>query len=479
MAESEVEPGKAPREAGFTGTPEAWRITDPRWSRRDFLRTSSLAAAGLAAGPLLAACGGSGSSTAASPAPAGAIPKPRPGAKIQLLQWNSFVPAADEEIRRQAKAFSDANNVEVTIQTVTGDQLQPKTAAAVEAGSGPDIIQMQYGWPHLYDTACLDVGDVVAILKDKLGAINQVNDAFCKVNGKYLAVPYAQVPNAWTYRTDLWQQAGFTSFFKTWDELAADGKQLKSKNLPPIAVSLGHAYGDAITMWYPVLWDFGGREVSSDGKHVTISSKETESALKWAIDTWKNGYISQNTLSWLDPDNNQAYHSGLITATLNGASIYIKEVYTTATNHKFAAVSDNADQAKSATSAATLNLIFNHAVMKWTQEADTAKAFILYLMDQANYTSWLNASVGYNGGPFKALSTADIFQKDTKLKPFLDVIGQGRWPGWPAQPSKATAQSQVQFVIVDMFAKAVTSGDAKGAIADAEQKLKRIYELPS
>jgi multiple sugar transport system substrate-binding protein len=465
MAEREVESG-------------SWRIADPLWSRRDFLRTSGLAAAGLAAGPILAACGGSGGTTP-TPAAVGAIPKPRAGAKIRLLQWVSFVPAADAEIKRQAAEFSAANNVEVTIETVTGDQLQPKTAAAVEAGSGPDIIQMQYGWPHLYDTACMDVSDVVGILKDKVGTVNSVNDAFCKVGSKYLAVPYCQVPNAWTYRTDLWQQGGLTSFAKTWDELASAGKQLKSKNLPPIAVSLGHAYGDAITMWYPVLWDFGGKEVSADGKHVTINSKETLAAVNWAIDTWKNNYISQNTLSWLDPDNNQAYHSGLITATLNGASIYIKEVYTTATNHKYADVSDNAAQVKSATSAATLNLIFNHAVMKWTQEADTAKAFILYLMDQTNYTKWLNASVGYNGGPFKALSTADVFQKDTKLKPFLDVIGQGRWPGWPAQPSKATAQSQVQFVVVDMFAKAVTSGDAKGAIADAEQKLKRIYELPA
>jgi multiple sugar transport system substrate-binding protein len=465
MAEREVESG-------------SWRLADPRWSRRDFLSVTGLAAAGLAAGPILAACGGS-AGPAATPAAVGAVPKPRAGAKIRLLQWVSFVPAADAEIKRQAAEFSAANNVEVTIETVTGDQLQPKTAAAVEAGSGPDIIQMQYGWPHLYDSACMDVSDVVAILKDKLGAVNSVNDAFCKVGSKYLAVPYCQVPNAWTYRTDLWQQGGLTSFAKTWDELAAAGKQLKSKNLPPIAVSLGHAYGDAITMWYPVLWDFGGKEVSADGKHVTINSKETLAAVNWAIDTWKNNYISQNTLSWLDPDNNQAYHSGLITATLNGASIYIKEVYTTATNHKYADVSDNAAQVKSSTSAATLNLIFNHALMKWTQEAETAKAFILYLMDQTNYTKWLNASVGYNGGPFKALSTADVFQKDTKLKPFLDVIGQGRWPGWPAQPSKATAQSQVQFVIVDMFAKAVTSGDAKSAIADAEQKLKRIYELPS
>src|SRR5207302_7470562 len=114
-----------------------------------------------------------------------------------------------------------------------------------------------------------------------------------------------------------------------------------------------------------------------------------------------------------------------------------------------------------------------------TQEEETAKAFILYLMDPANYSKWLKAGVGYNAGPFKALSHSPALDTDAKLKPFLDVVGAGLWPGWPAQPSKATAQSQVQFVIVDMFAKAVTSGDANGAIADAEQKLKRIYELPA
>jgi len=459
---------------------------DPRrevwepWTRRKFLGAAGLTAAGLAAGPILEACGGGAASPAASPTAAvGAIPKAKAGAKIRLLQWVSFVPAADDEMRRQAKAFSDANGVEVTVETVTGDQLQPKTAAAVQAGSGPDIIQMQYAWPHLYDTACLDVTDVVKILKGKLGAVNQVNDAFCKANGKYLAVPYCQVPNAWTYRTDLWQQAGLSGFFTTFDQLAADGKQLKNKNLPPLAVSLGHAYGDSITMWYPLLWDFGGREVSPDGKHVTINSKETQAALKWAIDTWQNGYISQNTLSWLDPDNNQAYHSGLITGTLNGASIYIKEVYTTATNHKFAAVSSNGAQPRGPKGLSTLNLIFNHAVMKWTQEEETAKAFILYLMDQANYSKWLNISEGYNAGPFNALADAEVYKTDPKLKPFHDVVRIGRWPGWPAQPSKQTSQSQVQFVIADMFAKSVTSGDAKGSIADAEQKLKRIYELPA
>lgn len=461
-------------ESGSRERSSGWRFIDD-WSRRDFLKTGVGLAAGLAAGPLLTACGGDSGTSVSSGA---AIPKPKAGARIRLMQWTSFVPAADDEMKRQAAEFSSANNVTVTIETVDGSQLQPKTAAAVEAGDGPDIIQMQYAWPHLYEKACLDLTDLVNALKAQLGAMNPVNEAFSKVKDKYLAVPYCQVPNAWSYRTDIWKQAGLTGFPTTFDEFASAGKVLKEKNLPPIAVALGHAYGDATSMWYPVLWDFGGREVTPDGKKVTINSKETLAALSWAINTWKNGYISQNTLSWLDPDNNQAYHAGLISATLNGASIYIKEVYKDDTKHKYAAVTDNAAMPKGPTGLSTMNLVMDHAVMKWTKEPDTAKAFIAYLMQPDNYKKWLDASLGYNGAPFAKIAGADIFQKDPKLKPFQDVINAGHWPGWPAQPSKQTSQSQVEFVIVDMFAKAVTSGDARTAIADAEQKLKRIYELP-
>src|SRR5256885_10271928 len=122
------------------------------WSRRDFLKTSGVAAAALAFPELIIACGPQSGGT-----PTATIPKPRKGASIRLLQWTSFVKPADAEFKRQAAEWGDANGVTVAIETVTGDQLQPKTAAAVEANSGPDIIQMQYGWPHLYTNSCVDV----------------------------------------------------------------------------------------------------------------------------------------------------------------------------------------------------------------------------------------------------------------------------------------------------------------------------------
>ena len=446
------------------------------WSRRRFLQTTGAAAAAVAAGSVLAACGGG---PTASPAASVSIPQPRRGARIRLLQWNSFVKKADAELKRQADEFGKANGVTVDIETVSGDQLQPRTTAAVSAGDGPDIIQMQYGWPHLYTSSTVDVSNEVNLLIQRLGKVHTVNEAFCKVKGAWRAIPYTQVPNAWTYRTDYFQKTGITSFPKTWDELIDAGKKVADATGKPFAQTVGHAYGDSLTMWNPVLWGFGGKEVKEDGKTVAINSPETETAIKWAIKAKQNGIVWYP--EWLDPDNNQAYHADRISATLNGASIYIREVDEF---KKFDQVTNNAPMPSGPKGNFTLNLIMNHAVMSWSKEQETAKAFILYIMDKENYTKWMQAALGYNLGPFEALYDAPIFKTDPKLKAFKDVVVDaqgkplGRWPGWPAAPSKQTSQAQTQYVVADMFAKAVATGDTTAAIKEAEDKLKAIFERP-
>ena len=353
------------------------------WTRRKFLGAAGAVAAGLAAGPLLEACGGGSAQPAATPK--ASVPTPRSGASIRLLQWVHFVPAADTEFIRQANEFGDKFGVKVAVERITADQLQTRTAAAVEANSGPDIIQMQYGWPHLYTTACEDLTNEVNILKQKLGAVALVNDAFCKVDGIYRAAPFTIVPNAWTWRTDYFQKAGISEFPKTWDEFTQAASKVKGAGVPPISQTVGHAYGDSLTMWNPVLWSFGGKEVNADGKTVAINSRETRNAVQWAQNAVKAGFVVHP--EWLDPDNNQAYHADRISATLNGASIYIREKVEF---KKFDKLSDNSVVPAGPKGLFTMNLIFNHAVMKWSQEKDTAKALLLYLMDKDNYFKYTN-----------------------------------------------------------------------------------------
>ncbi|HEY4025072.1 MAG TPA: ABC transporter substrate-binding protein [Candidatus Dormibacteraeota bacterium] len=447
------------------------------WSRRKFLSAAGLAAAGLAAGPLIEACGG-GESTVATPSPT--EPKARQGASIRLLQWVHFVPAADNEFVRQVNEFGDKFGVKVQVERITADQLQTKTAAAVTAGTGADIIQMQYGWPHLYTQACEDVTNEVNLLKQRLGAVATVNDAFSKVDGVYRAVPYTVVPNAWSFRTDYFQKAGLTGFPKTWDELTQAAAKLKAAGVPPISQTDGHAYGDSLTMWNPVLWSYGGREVNADGKTVTINSKETRAAIAWAQGAVKAGLVVHP--EWLDPDNNQAYHADRISATLNGASIYIREKNEF---HHFDKVTDNAVVPAGPKGLFTMNLIFNHAVMKYSPEKETAKALLLYLMDKANYLKYTAVASGYNAGPFAAFDNDPVFfapDADPKMKPFQQVVQPGKWPGWPAPPSKQTAQAQTQFIVADMFAKSLQdngNGDVESAVKEAESRLQAIFARPA
>src|SRR5881296_3334924 len=388
--------------------------TKSGWSRRDFLKTAGVAAATLAFPEIIISCG-----TQSGGAPTATIPKPRKGASIRLVQWTSFVKPADAEFKRQAAEWGDANGVTVAIETV--------------------------------------------------------NEAFCKVNGVWRAIPYTIVPNAWTYRTDYFQQAGVSNFPKTWDELTTAAAKLKPTG-KPISQTDGHAYGDSLTMWNPVLWGFGGKEVNADGKTVAINSKETRDAIKWAQGAVQAGLVVHP--EWLDPDNNQAYHADRISGTLNGASIYIREKIEF---HKYTDVTNNAPMPSGPKGTFAMNLIFNHAVMKWSADAETARAMLLALMEKDQYQKWTLIASGYNAGPFEALHNDPVFASDPKLKAFQEVVAPGKWPGWPASPSKKTAQAQTQYIVADMFAKALANGgtgDMEAAIKAAETSLKAIFERP-
>src|SRR5438132_11065613 len=89
-------------------------------SRRGFLKTSSALG-------LLAAGGGG--------APAFAQP-----AKLHLLQWVDFIPEGDAELRRLIAEYNKQMKMDVTLETINANDLQARITAAIQSGSGADII---------------------------------------------------------------------------------------------------------------------------------------------------------------------------------------------------------------------------------------------------------------------------------------------------------------------------------------------------
>src|SRR5215475_6278028 len=82
------------------------------------------------------------------------------GTKLHIVRWVDFIPEADVELKRQAPEASKALGAEVIFEFINANDLQPKITAAVQSGSGADIIQMLWNWPHLYQNGLVDVSDV-------------------------------------------------------------------------------------------------------------------------------------------------------------------------------------------------------------------------------------------------------------------------------------------------------------------------------
>src|SRR5262245_48465266 len=225
-----------------------------RMGRRDFLKASGAIATVTVAGLE--------SILAARRAPALAQ-----GSKLHWVRWVDFIPESDTELKRQMPEASKALGAEVVLETINGNDLQPRITAGVQSGSGADIFMFQYNWAHLYQNAVLDVSDIAEPLGQAEGGVYDGFGAGCKVGGKWLAVPHSIVGNAVAYRRSWLKEVGANDPPKTWDEARKIFSALKKKG-KPYGQTLGHTFGDAPTFTYPMLWAFGGAETDQTGKKV-------------------------------------------------------------------------------------------------------------------------------------------------------------------------------------------------------------------
>src|SRR5499426_447502 len=159
----------------------AQREGSRRIDRRVFLKT-----AGAAVGA--AAASGIPSIVAAQKGPS--FPK---GTKLNVLEWVSFVPASDVEFKRLAAEFAKLAGVDVTVDLINMNDLNPRIASAIETKSGPDIIMMMSNWPHLYAGGLADVDDVAEEIGKRDGGYYELNRKVSVVDGRWKAVPLCTV----------------------------------------------------------------------------------------------------------------------------------------------------------------------------------------------------------------------------------------------------------------------------------------------
>jgi multiple sugar transport system substrate-binding protein len=385
---------------------------------------------------------------------------------------SDYTPASDAMLKKQTSQFNKQNKgLEVELEFISLNDRLAKIAAAIESKAGPDLIYFNYGEARLYESSLRTVDDLCNRLSSKYGEWSPAIKAANFMNGHWKAVGWNHVPNGPTYREDTLAQAGWQTFPDTYADLLRLAKDLKQKNLPPIALTLGHAIGDAIVVAYTTLWSFGGKEVEEDGKTVAINSRQTEEAVEYMKELYQ--YMDPSVLAWDDSNNNRAFLAGAVSVTNNAVSIY------NVAKRDAPQLLDKMNHAlpwKGPAGRFGVGVTISFGIPAYSKNADVAEKYIEFLLDKETFFAWLEEGTGMHAGVMAGLDDAPFWGKDPRIQGLRETAKYIHLPGHPGPPTRASAEIQSKFLLVDMFAKAIQGTPTKEAILWAESEMRKIHQ---
>ena len=441
-----------------------------KYSRRTILQRGS--ALGLSAAALGTVLGATGHASAAP----NRAPAFLQGGSLNMLMSTAFVPAAQDHFQQQAVTWGEENNVDVTVDFINWPDLQPRTTSAVQAGDGPDIVEMWDTIPYLFSENLVDLSDLVTAAEEVQGGYYDWVTRSASVDGEWKSIPHGNSASVVAYRKSYFEEAGADTFPETWDELFEVGKILKQEIGKPLGQALGQSLGDPPGFAYPYMWAWGSQEVEEDGETLAFDTDQFREGLEKFIQGWADAF-DETGLGWDDSTNNSAYLSDQISATQNGTSIYIAASNEEDENYNPELAEDTYHAPLPAGPAGRFATLGSRSigVMDYSDNQDEAKAFLEWWFSTEQFQSWLEAYEGYILPPGPAFTELDVYTADPKLAPYIEVPDIARNKGWAGPANLKAAQVSSQYVIVNTFAEAIQSGDAGAAVDTATAHLQRIY----
>jgi multiple sugar transport system substrate-binding protein len=385
--------------------------------------------------------------------------------ELTFLSWNHFVPASDDELRKQAEAFGKQANCTVRVDTIAHLQLPAKYAAEAASQSGHDMILAGTNVAFLYENQLVDVGDLVEDLGKRYGGWYP----FCREAG-YMASGWRVVPWFWisfpaTYNMAHFKKAGFEPP-KSWDELLKQGKVLKKQG-NPVGIPVSHC-ADANTTFWSILWCQGGKVLEADGKTPAVNSDKTAQVIEWYKELYKDA-MDPEILSWDDASNNRFILSGKGSWIHNPISPYNQALA------KSMPIADDINHHRSPGGPAGIHSappINSIGIWKFSKNADLAKEFMKFHFQKENFDAWIVASNAFNHPPLRHFADHPIWAKNPKFA-MLPAEAEFAHPrGWPAKTNAAVNLIEVNYVLPDMVAKAINGMPTKRAMAWGEDQVK-------
>lgn len=212
---------------------------------------------------------------------------------VTITYWQYFFQSKVETIDALIQKFQEANpGIKVEHVTFPYETYNQKVASSVPVGTGPDVLNLFYGWLPLY----VKSGYLQELPSSDFSPEFFKQNFFSfveqsvKFNNKYYSVPTAVRTLALFWNKKLFREAGLDpeSPPKTLEELAALAKRLTKYDAQGNIVQAGLAMqptGQGHNWIREVLIrQFRGVPYSVDGRKVTYNTPEGAAALQWYTD---------------------------------------------------------------------------------------------------------------------------------------------------------------------------------------------------
>jgi multiple sugar transport system substrate-binding protein len=340
-----------------------------------------------------------------------------------------FYPAEDKAVDELVDKFQKKTGVKVELSRYAPQEMIPKTVAALDAGSPPDVVygdvfDFQVAGKWAFEGRLEDLSDILVPMKAKF--LPNTLETTYMYNGKakkrgYYAFPVKRQTMHIQYWKDMLAEAGFKEsdipkdwkgYFAFWCGKAQEGYRKKTgKRVYSVGSPMGVDSSDSFYSFLTYMDAYNVKLVDDDGK-LRVDDKQVRTGLAGALrdytETIGKGCTPPSAINWKDPDNNVNFHNKTIMMTHN-ATISIASKWLDDSNNDKLKPEERAQAKKNyeeliATaafpnkpdgkpmqyrSAVKVGVVFENAKQK-----KRAKEFVAFLMEDENLTPYVEGALG-------------------------------------------------------------------------------------
>ena len=369
-------------------------------------------------------------------------------AQEKLVVWftKGFYPAEDKALETMVYRFEQKFNVKVELSLYAVQDIIPKTVAALDSKSPPDV---SFGLTYDFQTAgkwasegkLASLNSVIDPIKDKFLPNTLSTANLIGPDGKkaYYAAPVYRQTIHVNFWKDMLAEAGFKEsdipkgwqdYWSFWcDKVQPAYRQKTGKRSYAVGNPMGVDSTDSFFSFHQFMLAYNVELVDDSGKLVLDQPKNKAgiaSALKDYTNLMTRGCTPPSSINWKDPDNNVAFHNKTILMThnatisiaakwlddMNNASLTAEQRASAKKNYEELIATTGWPNKPDGKPMNYLSAIKLMVAFKGAKNEKRALDFVNFMMEDANLTPYTEGALGRWYPVTKAAADRDFWKSD-------------------------------------------------------------------